>query len=104
MVAIGIHSFVSGLFLPFLVIYFIQAGYLSLVSAGAALLVGLATVKLGPAGVRAMRRAVHRRFPVLGDHDNVHELPDHITGPRAGDQDGECRAVRDSKDPFTAAQ
>ncbi|MGH3888409.1 MAG: hypothetical protein ACRDSZ_17905 [Pseudonocardiaceae bacterium] len=45
----------SGLFLPFLVVYFIQTGHLSLVSAGAALLLGLAIAKLGPAGVRAMR-------------------------------------------------
>ena len=101
--AVALHSLTSGLFLPFLVVYGVQAGHLSLMSAGAALLLGVGTAKLGPVGVRAMRQGAHPRFPALGDHDDAHELPDHITDPEVGDLDGERRVVRDSKDPADPA-
>ena len=39
--AVALHSLTSGLFLLFLVVYVVQAGHLSLVSAGVALLLGL---------------------------------------------------------------
>jgi hydroxymethylglutaryl-CoA reductase len=61
--AVVIHSLTSGLFLPFLVVYVVQAGHLSLVCAGVALLWGLATAKLGPVGVHAMRQGARSRSP-----------------------------------------
>jgi len=84
--AVAIHSLTSGLLLPFLVVYLVQAGYLSLVSAGAALLWGLATAKLGPVGVRAIRQVARPRLPAVGDHHDicdVHEQPDRSTGPKS---------------------
>ncbi len=114
---LAIHSLVSGLFLPFLVVYLVQADHLSLVLAGAALVVGFVAAKLGRDGCagQATRWAGTRwagirrpgktgtavggtRLPVLGDHRDVPEPHDHIAGPEVGDLDGGHPDARDSKD------